>query len=188
MAKGIIVFFFIVAVGLYSLVRYAKVGIGAAREYVNTNVIEHVVTPSAGQGSRSTAQQAELNIVEIATRLLSTQLAFMDDENGKAAAGSDDVWSCGYVVGFCGGLQRAAGISDETTCLDQIFAVMSGLFGLARGPQRAMRYFENQQDAVAQAGGRAGLEDIYAWLRDTQKPPMAWAVRVNGWSRKPARA
>lgn len=175
MAKLIIVSFFVVGVLIYSALRYAKVGIAAAKQHVAQQTFAQTLPALQG----TTEPPLGVRVAGAAAELLFVQKSFIQpfEDRGLPDAASDH-WSCGYIFGVCDCLQQRSGVTDEDECLGGAMAVFAALFGREPGRALALRYLRDQAEPEGREGANVGGREALEWLRDSKKRPMGWYLHT----------
>jgi len=183
MAKLLITAFFLVRVGFYALVRYAKIGWQAVEKYTR-DIHLPAATTLTDVGSFVPNHDKLFAIAKVIIQTLHVQAGFIADSGGILPAAAKDRWSCGYVAGFCGAALQRAGIVDQIEAFALLAIVFKELFGKVDGPALNNSFHANRGDEETEAGVMVGGTEHLDWLQDAKSLPagfpMGWGNHAKG--------
>jgi hypothetical protein len=177
MAKLTVAIFFLIAVVVLLLIKYAARGMKAGHDYVQQLDQPRGSSQApqiAGKGNNpETAENHKL--IDWLLSSLSMQKAFIEGSRGFLPEKARDAFSKGYIFGYCDAFLQFKGLMDQQRGLAIIAIVLMELFGNEEGSAAAGYVLRNQDDPEVMRGMSTGGNELMAWLSKKNEGPLGWA-------------
>lgn len=121
------------------------------------------------------------SIVLFVVGTLSVQKTLISNEDGSLPQRATDAWSIGYVSGTADAVLQLGDFKPDAECEAVIGVVFLHVFGEPDGREFIRKFNEYQSlgDKVFMEGMKAGGQDVYDFLKDSNRSPIAWSNHVH---------
>jgi hypothetical protein len=176
-AKLTVAIFFLIAVVVLLLIRYAARGMKAGYDYV-----QQLDQPRGGSQARQICGKSDdpetaenHKHIDWLLGSLSMQKTFIEGSRGFLPEKAKDAFSKGYIFGYCDAFLQFKGLLDQQRGFTIIAIVLMELLGKDEGAAAAGYVLRNQDNPEVIRGMTTGGNELMAWLGKKADSPLGWA-------------
>lgn len=167
MSKAVVLIFFIAAVIIFYIYKYASKGIKKA--------YKHTMPQDAYASALGRDEEKIERIVHAMLALIGTQTTFAYDQYGILIDGAKDNWSIGYVGGFADATLQQARIGTDNLGHIIMLKFFCGVFGEKEGLGYFKKYsslMEDRDEDAVNGSGIAGNEIFNQYSSNGKLMPL----------------